>query len=106
MRPIIKWPGGKYSEFKHFKDLIPKNYDRYIEPFFGSGGVYFNLEPKVKSYINDKSVELISFYKLLNDENFRKELYLYATNWKSIKEFSDNSLQKLIPLYEQYKKDE
>ena len=62
LRPIIKWTGGKYDEFAFFADYIPK-FDRYVEPFFGGGGVFFALQPTGKSFINDKSIDLINFYK-------------------------------------------
>jgi DNA adenine methylase len=47
MQTLIKWPGGKTKEYKYIKDLIP-NFDRYIEPFFGGGGIFFQLQPKKK----------------------------------------------------------
>lgn len=73
MKPIIKWTGGKSQEIKFFKHKIPKKYNRYIEPFIGGGGVFFNLENN-KSIINDINFELISFYSLIHSKNNRKEL--------------------------------
>jgi DNA adenine methylase len=46
MKPLIKWPGGKAREYKNIKNITPKDINTYIEPFFGGGGIYFNLEPK------------------------------------------------------------
>ena len=40
VKPLIKWPGGKGREKKNFEKLIPK-FDKYIEPFFGGGAVFF-----------------------------------------------------------------
>ena len=54
---LIKWPGGKSSEIKEFKELIPE-YSRYIEPFFGGGAVFFHEKPE-KAIINDISENLI-----------------------------------------------
>ena len=59
---LIKWPGGKTREIKYIESLIPE-YDRYIEPFFGGGAMFFHLKPK-KAIINDISANLIHFYKL------------------------------------------
>lgn len=83
LRPIIKWTGGKYSEFTSFADYIPE-FDRYIEPFFGGGGVFFALQPKVQSFINDKSTDLINFYKQVGHQEFKKELFNYATAWDEL----------------------
>jgi DNA adenine methylase len=83
LRPIIKWTGGKYGEFALFADHIPK-FDRYIEPFFGGGGVFFALQPKVQSFINDKSTDLINFYKQIGHIEFKAELFNYATAWDEL----------------------
>ena len=63
MKPIIKWPGGKSGEIKNFEYLIPK-YDRYIEPFFGGGALFFHLSPQ-KALVNDISKSLINYYELI-----------------------------------------
>ena len=31
MNAIIKWPGGKSREIDMIQDLIPAQYDRYVE---------------------------------------------------------------------------
>lgn len=78
---LIKWPGGKSSEIKEFKELIPE-YSRYIEPFFGGGALFFHLEPR-KAIINDINKNLIDFYidirdnylKIKNDLSVLETLY-------------------------------
>ncbi len=83
IKPIIKWTGGKYREFALFEAYIP-TFERYIEPFFGGGGVFFALQPKTEVVINDKSTDLIQFYKQISDHNFRLEIYQYADAWDEI----------------------
>lgn len=94
-KTLIKWPGGKTKEFQYIRHLIPP-FDRYIEPFFGGGAVFFQLKPTV-SIINDICSELIAFYRFIKGESdkkqFIKELYAYVDNWekvpKYIKVFND-----------------
>ena len=62
MQSLIKWPGGKSKEFPHIKNLIPK-FERYVEPFFGGGAIFFHLQPQ-KALINDVIDEFA-------DENMR-----------------------------------
>lgn len=87
MKPIIKYRGGKSKEIKYFEKYIPKEYNTYIEPFFGGGAVFFYLEPK-KSIINDINKPLMSFYKdlSLNYQEIKNELKnleeIYAINRK------------------------
>ena len=66
MKTLIKWPGGKSSEFEKISSLIP-SFDRYIEPFFGGGALYFYLEPQ-NAIINDVNTKLYSFYKQMKEE--------------------------------------
>lgn len=62
MNPIIKYRGGKSKEILHFVSNMPSSYDRYIEPFFGGGALYFYLEPE-KAIINDVNTKLYTFYQ-------------------------------------------
>ena len=75
MKPILKWTGGKSSEISIIKEHMPKNYERFVEPFLGGGALFFHLEHK-KSILNDFNKELISFYSIINTtkdlEEFRK----------------------------------
>ncbi len=84
IKPLIKWTGGKYREFKYFNHLIPDTFDRYIEPFVGGGGVFFALQPQCEVLLNDKSVDLIALYRALDSTQFKKEIYDYVENWESI----------------------
>ncbi len=45
MNPVLKYRGGKSREIPRFLQYIPDDFDRYIEPFFGGGAVYFYFEP-------------------------------------------------------------
>lgn len=78
MNTIIKWPGGKSREIDMITDLIPTHYDRYVEPFFGGGALYFHLMPK-RSAINDSSSDLMEFYRLIQegDPEFKTLMYGY-----------------------------
>lgn len=35
MKPILQWPGGKSAIAQEIIDMIPANFDKYIEPFIG-----------------------------------------------------------------------
>ncbi len=85
MKPLIKWPGGKAREYKNIKDIIPKVIITYIEPFFGGGGIFFNLEPK-KAILNDINDNLMALYRLLKDEDkdFKSNLEQIANDWDNL----------------------
>lgn len=67
VRPILRWAGSK-------RKLVPKlsqywniRANRYIEPFFGSGALYFYLCPP-SAILSDLNAELIDMYITLRDE--------------------------------------
>ena len=65
--PIIKWAGGKRQLLSELKQRIPKEYNRYYEPFFGSGALFFDVQPK-DAIINDFNKELINMYSFVCNE--------------------------------------
>ncbi|MFA5543437.1 MAG: Dam family site-specific DNA-(adenine-N6)-methyltransferase [Bacilli bacterium] len=67
MRPFVKWAGGKTQILEQLKELMPKDYNTYFEPFVGGGALLFNLKP-YKAVIQDSNYELICAYKCFQDE--------------------------------------
>ena len=88
---MIKYRGGKSKEISHFISNMPEHYNRYIEPFFGGGALYFYLEPQ-NAIINDVNEKLYSFYKQMKEEypTARKQLdelqIIYERNQKEYDE--------------------
>ncbi len=67
---FLKWAGGKNWLIKDYSYLIPKKFERYIDPFLGGGSVYFYLEPQ-KAILSDVNSELITTY-LAIQKDWRK----------------------------------
>ncbi len=65
--PVLKWAGGKRWLVNRFPDLIPKDFNKYYEPFVGSGAIFFALRPKA-GQISDSNPELINVYKAIKKE--------------------------------------
>ena len=63
-KPILKWAGGKTQLLEHLLPKIPKEYNKYIEPFFGGGALFFALKPN-NSIIADSKPELINLYRVI-----------------------------------------
>ncbi|WIF94451.1 DNA adenine methylase [Caminicella sporogenes] len=101
---LIKWPGGKSKEFKHIENIIPKKFDRYIEPFFGGGAIYFHLKPDV-ALINDISSNLMNFYRLIqeNNELFKNYLYMYNNSWVNLMNYIEGNYGTLLEIYYNYR---
>jgi DNA adenine methylase len=61
VKPFLKWAGGKRWLVSSYKTLFPNDYNRYFEPFLGSGAVFFQLEPN-RAFISDTNSDLIDSY--------------------------------------------
>lgn len=60
--PFLKWAGGKRWLTASYAHLIPTKFDRYVEPFLGSGAVFFHLRPS-SALLSDSNSELINTYE-------------------------------------------
>lgn len=62
--PPLKWAGGKRWFANNHLDLLPEKFNRYIEPFLGSGALFFSIQPK-EAILSDVNKELINLYNVL-----------------------------------------
>ncbi len=103
MQPLIKWPGGKTSELKIISEHLPSSYERYVEPFFGGGAVYFDKCPKT-AIINDISQNLMSLYGYVGSKNqkFKRCVVGIAEEWELLKEFCSEKTEFISSTYYAY----
>ena len=62
-------PGRKKSIQNVIKNIAPKEFNKYVEPFVGAGDVYFkmNLDPNTPAVINDLDSEISTAFKILKN---------------------------------------
>lgn len=65
--PLLKWPGGKRSLVGSLLEYVPVEFEKYFEPFFGGGALFFALEPE-SAVISDLNEELINCYRVVRDD--------------------------------------
>ncbi len=65
--PFLRWVGGKRWLVDAYPDLFPQSYNRYIEPFLGSGAALFHLGPK-NALLGDTNAALIDTYRAIKSD--------------------------------------
>lgn len=101
MPTFIKWAGGKSQLLEQFAPLFPEKIDNYIEPFLGSGAVFFEnkrrFNPK-RILLSDINEELINTFRVVRDnvdeliallkqhkEEHNPDYYYDVRSWNVIK---------------------
>ncbi len=72
IRPLLKWAGGKRQLLPALRPYFPESFDRYIEPFVGSGAVFFDLYAAGRldgrhARVTDVNPDLIGCYRAVRD---------------------------------------
>jgi DNA adenine methylase len=65
--PVVKWAGGKRQLLSEIMQNLPKQFNRYFEPFIGGGALFFTLQPE-QGYISDINEELVNLYKVIQSD--------------------------------------
>ncbi len=85
--PFLKWPGGKRWLVDRIVDKIRLCQDgQYIEPFVGSGAVFFALRPS-RAILSDVNSELIGLYVVMRDHPEELQRYMIRHQKHHSKEY-------------------
>lgn len=63
---ILRWPGSKWRLANKIIDIMPKH-NIYLEPFFGSGAVFFNKKECNLEILNDLDEEVVNLFRVIRD---------------------------------------
>jgi DNA adenine methylase len=71
--PLLKWAGGKRQLLPWLRRFYPPSFGRYIEPFLGSGAVFFDLHRAGRlrdreAILLDSNGDLIGCYEMVRDD--------------------------------------
>ena len=73
VRPLLKWAGGKRQLIPVLAEHYPLRFMRYVEPFVGSGAVFFDLLNRGllegrRIQLSDVNPDLIGCYWMVRDQ--------------------------------------
>lgn len=63
---ILRWPGAKWRVADWIINQFPRH-DVYVEPFFGSGAVFFTKNPSGTETINDVDNSVVNLFRVVRD---------------------------------------
>lgn len=74
---LLNYPGSKWGMADEIVGMMPKHRS-YVEPFFGSGAVFFNKPRSPIETINDLDGDVVNFFRVLrrDPERLAKEASL------------------------------
>lgn len=86
MTPFLKWAGGKRWLVANHGHWLRSSVGRYLEPFLGSGAVFFYVKPQ-RAILSDLNEELIATYQALRTQPDEVWRYLRTHQRKHDKEY-------------------
>lgn len=66
MKPVLKYPGAKWRIARDIVQLIPEHHT-YVEPYFGSGAVFFSKDASPIELINDLDNNVPNLFRCIRD---------------------------------------
>jgi len=100
---FVRYPGGKNRLLPSIIPLLPTHENikgRYVEPFVGSGSVFFCINPK-NAILSDTNRELIELYRGI--KNYPKKVWGWFARFPTTKNYyyqtRDMGTKKRTPAY-------
>lgn len=94
---VLNREGCKHKFVEKITNLFPPH-ERYIEPFLGTGSIFFNKSPAKHNVLNDSSKFIYNYFAILRDEesivDFCKKMERVVNYFDMLKE--DDSIEAYI----------
>ncbi|EDS08260.1 D12 class N6 adenine-specific DNA methyltransferase [[Clostridium] scindens ATCC 35704] len=104
MKAIMKYPGSKWGTAEWIISHFPEHHS-YLEPFFGSGGVFFNKPRSDIETINDLDGDVVNLFRWIKDDPERLTHEIYFTPYsrevyeEAYQKEPESSLEKAVLFY-------
>jgi DNA adenine methylase len=70
LRTVLKYPGSKWNIVNNLISIIPEHHS-YVEPFFGSGALFFSKKPSDIEMINDMDNDVVNLFTCIRNDSER-----------------------------------
>ncbi|MDN5332135.1 MAG: adenine methylase [Tepidanaerobacteraceae bacterium] len=80
MDPVLRYPGAKWSIADWIIQHFPPH-TVYLEPFFGSGAVFFCKKPSKIETVNDIDGEIVNLFRVIREKPQELASLIEMTPW-------------------------
>lgn len=80
IKPVLKYPGGKWNIAGWIISHFPPH-KHYVEPYFGSGAVFFNKAPTAHEVVNDLSGDVVNLFRVIRERGEELAALIEMTPW-------------------------
>ena len=77
-RAVLRYPGSKWRIASQLCEYIPEHHS-YLEPYFGSGAVFFTKSPSAIETVNDLELDVVNLFSCLKNNPNKLSAMIYAT---------------------------
>jgi DNA adenine methylase len=78
--PVLRWPGSKWRVAGWIVAHLPRH-DVYLEPYFGSGAVFFRKPPSRVETVNDLSGDVVNLFRVIRARGDELAAAVEMTPW-------------------------
>lgn len=104
MKAIIKYPGSKWRLVRWIISHFPEHHS-YVEPFFGSGAVFFNKPRSNIETVNDLDSDIVNLFDCIRKDPERLAKAVYLTPYsreiyeRAYQERPEDPFERALNLY-------
>lgn len=80
VKPVLKYAGAKWRLARWINENLPPH-EIYLEPFFGSGAVFFRKSPARLETVNDIDGNVVNFFRVLREQPEQLAALVQLTPW-------------------------
>jgi DNA adenine methylase len=80
LKPVLRYPGSKWNIARWIVKHFPPH-STYLEPFFGSGAVFFVKPPSHTETINDINGDVVNLFRVIRERPKGMAALIEKTPW-------------------------
>ncbi|NJK44515.1 MAG: DNA adenine methylase [Pleurocapsa sp. SU_196_0] len=77
---MLKWAGAKWRVAEWIASRLP-THETYLEPFFGSGAVFFSKDPVKIELLNDLDQNVVNLFRVIREQTLELADACAFTPW-------------------------